>query len=122
AQLRREGLGPAPLFNHPTVGAAMADRKILEPGTPLASSEELLPGSNTYDDGTDIRAAAFGVQYVDPKTMAISVLPAGKAVGCIKAFGPSGNQLVLKDGKLRDPETNQLFSRKLANDYGSGQV
>jgi exosome complex component CSL4 len=188
----------------------MSERKILEPGTPLAYSEELLPGRNTFDDGTQIRAAAFGVERTDPKTMAISIKPAGKGVaqiekgdilvglvtfikpealasvkvlavrgkegrsllqsvdatlhvskidaryisnvddelrcgdyirakviglkggpqlatdrpdlGVIRAFGPTGNQLVLRDGKLKDPETNQSYYRKMADDYGSGQV
>src|ERR1041385_4280849 len=59
-------------------------KAILEPGTPLAYSEELLPGPGTYDDGTRIRAAIYGVQHVDPKTMAISVRPAGRPVGGIE--------------------------------------
>ena len=188
----------------------MSDRKIIEPGTPLAHSEELLPGRNTFDDGNEIRAAAFGIQHVDPKTMAVSIRTAGKSVaqvekgdivvalvnfikpealasckilavrgkegrsllqpveatlhvskidaryisnvddelrcgdyirakviglkggpqlatdredlGVIRAFGPSGTQLVLRDGKLRDPETGQTFYRKTADDYGSGKV
>jgi exosome complex component CSL4 len=62
-------------------GAAGA---ILEPGTPLAYSEELLPGAGTYDDGTQIRAAVFGVQHIDPETMAVSVRPAGKGVASIE--------------------------------------
>ncbi|MFA5945041.1 MAG: exosome complex RNA-binding protein Csl4 [Candidatus Thermoplasmatota archaeon] len=57
---------------------------ILEPGTPLAYSEELLPGSGTYDDGTQIRAALFGTQHIDPETMAVSVLPAGRGVASIE--------------------------------------
>ncbi|MCA1819178.1 MAG: hypothetical protein LC620_03870, partial [Halobacteriales archaeon] len=43
-------------------------------------------------------------------------------LGCIKAFGPSGNQLQLEGRKLKDPETGQVFYRKLASDYGSGKV
>ncbi len=57
---------------------------LLEPGTPLAYSEELLPGPGTYDDGTQIRAAVYGTQHVDPETMAVSVVPAGKAVATIE--------------------------------------
>jgi exosome complex component CSL4 len=57
---------------------------LLEPGTPLAYSEELLPGANTYDDGTQIRAAVFGTQHIDPETMAVSVRPAGKAAAGIE--------------------------------------
>ncbi|MHB1260665.1 MAG: exosome complex RNA-binding protein Csl4 [Thermoplasmatota archaeon] len=57
---------------------------LLEPGTPLAFSEELLPGPGTYDDGTQIRAAVFGTQHIDPETMAVSVLPAGKGVASIE--------------------------------------
>jgi exosome complex component CSL4 len=188
----------------------MSERKIVEPGTPLAYSEELLAGSGTYDDGTQIRAAVYGTEAVDPKTMTLRIDPAGKTVaaiekgdivvglvtyikpealasvkimavrgkegrtihqvlegtlhaskidaryvkfvdeeykcgdyirakvigtkggpqlatdkpdlGCIKAFGPSGAQLVREGNKLKDPETGQVVYRKLASDYGSGQV
>jgi exosome complex component CSL4 len=209
------------LLKEPLVAAAMektsktpgtdgAPASVLEPGTPLAYSEELLPGANTYDDGTQIRAAVYGTPHVDPATMAISVLPAGKAaasiergdiivgqityikpealasvkilavrgkegrsllqtlegtlhaskidaryvkyvddeyrggdlirakviqlkggpqlatdkpdLGCIKAWGPDGAPLVRDGNKLKDPETGQVYHRKLANDYGSGTV
>lgn len=188
----------------------MSERKTVEPGTPLAYSEEVLPGAGTYDDGTQIRAAVYGESHIDPETMTLSVKPAGKAVaavekgdiivgqityikpealasvkilairgkenrsmlltldgtlhvskidarfikdvnqeyhtgdfirakviglkggpqlatdkpdlGCIKAFGATGNQLVISGGKLKDPETNRIEQRKLANDYGSGTV
>ncbi|MEK6976018.1 MAG: exosome complex RNA-binding protein Csl4 [Candidatus Thermoplasmatota archaeon] len=60
------------------------DKALLEPGTPLAYSEELLPGSGTYDDGTQIRAAVYGTQHIDPETMAVSVVPAGRAVASIE--------------------------------------
>lgn len=46
----------------------------VEPGTPLAYSEELLPGTCTYDDGEQIRAAAFGSTFVDSE-MTIHVKP-----------------------------------------------
>lgn len=183
---------------------------LVEPGTPLAFSEELLAGSGTYDDGTQIRAAVYGTQRVDPETMTLTVQPAGKSVaqiekgdivvgvigfikpetlasvkilavrgkegrsllqnveatlhiskidaryikdvreeyvcgdyirakvigmkggpqlatdkpelGCVKAFGPSGAQLVLDGRNLKDPETNRTEQRKIASDYGSGQV
>lgn len=62
----------------------MDNDKLLEPGTPLAYSEELLPGPGTYDDGTQIRAAVYGQQHVDPETMAISVRAAGKSVATIE--------------------------------------
>lgn len=182
----------------------------VEPGTPLAYSEELLPGANTYDDGTQIRAAVFGSPQVDPATMAISVQPAGKAaagiergdiivgqityikpealasvkilavrgkegrsmlqtlegtlhaskidarfvkyvddeyrggdlirakviqmkggpqlatdkpdLGVIKAWSADGVPLVRDGNKLKDPETGQVFHRKIASDYGSGTV
>lgn len=188
----------------------MTDRKIIEPGTPLAFSEEVLPGANTYDDGTQVRAAVFGTEKMDPHTMTLSVQPAGKSVsgvekgdilvgmvtfvkpetlasvkvlavrgkegrsfllqtdatlhigkidaryvksvddeyrtgdyirakvigmkggpqlatdrpdlGVIRAFGPSGNQLVLEGNRLKDLENGQVYHRKLASDYGSGQV
>jgi exosome complex component CSL4 len=185
-------------------------KAILEPGTPLAYSEELLPGPGTYDDGTRIRAAIYGVQHVDPKTMAISVRPAGRPVGgiergdivvgqvtyikpealasvkivgvrgkegrsllqpiegtlhvskidnryikfvdeeyrggdlirakvislkggpqlatdkpdlgCVKAWSADGVALVRDGNRLKDPETGQVYHRKLASDYGSGLV
>ena len=43
-------------------------------------------------------------------------------LGVIRAFGPSGNQLQLEGNRLKDPETGQVFHRKLASDYGSGAV
>jgi len=188
----------------------MADQDLVEPGTPLAHSEELLPGPGTYDDGTQIRAAVFGRSRVDPETLMLTVTPAGKAVaqiekgdivvgqvtyvkpetlasvkvmavrgkegrsllqqveatlhigkidhryvksvddevhagdyirakvigtkggpqlatdkpdlGVVRAFGPTGNQLVRDGNRLKDPETGQVFHRKVASDYGSGQV
>lgn len=66
------------------MAAAMTSEKLLEPGTPLAYSEELLPGAGTYDDGTQIRAAVYGQQAIDPETMTVSVHPAGKAVATIE--------------------------------------
>lgn len=186
------------------------NEKLLEPGTPLAFSEEFLPGPGTYDDGTQIRAAIYGHQFIDPETMAISVRPAGKPVGAIergdvlvgqvtyikpealasikviavrgkegrsmlmpleatlhaskidaryvkyvdeeyrtgdivrgkvislkggpqlatdkpdlgvvKAWSPDGVELVRDGNRLKDPESGQVFHRKLANDYGSGTV
>ncbi len=196
------------LMNKESVEGAMSERKLIEPGTPLAYSEELLPGRNTFDDGTQIRAAAYGVEHIDPKTMAVSIKNAGKGVatiekgdvvvglvtfikpealasvkilavrgkegrsllqsvdgtlhvskidaryianvddelrcgdyirakviglkggpqlatdrpelGVVRAFGPSGSQLEMRDGKLRDPDSGQSFYRKAASDYGSG--
>lgn len=184
--------------------------RIVEPGTPLAYSEELSAGPGTFDDGTQVRAAVYGTEKVDPQTLTVSVQPAGKSValiekgdivvgvvtyikpetlasvkilavrgkegrsllqpvegtlhvskidaryikfvdeeykcgdyirakvigtkggpqlatdkpdlGCIKAFGPSGNQLVLEGRRLKDPESGLSFTRKVANDYGSGAV
>ncbi len=58
--------------------------KNVEPGTPLAYSEELLPGEGTYDDGEQIRAAAYGTEHVDPESMTISVTPAGKRVAMVE--------------------------------------
>lgn len=188
----------------------MAERKTVEPGTPLAYSEEAVPGPGTFDDGSQIRAAVYGTEEMDPKTMTLSVRAAGRSVasiekgdiivgqvsyikpetlasvkvlavrgkegrsllqqveatlhigkidsryvksvddeyrtgdfirakvigtkggpqlatdkpdlGVIRAFGPSGNQLVRDGNRLKDPETGQVFHRKLASDYGSGQV
>jgi len=58
--------------------------KIVEPGTPLAYSEELLPGAGTYDDGEQIRAAVYGTQNVDPATMEVRVTSAGHTVATIE--------------------------------------
>lgn len=60
------------------------DDKTIEPGTPLAASEELLPGLNTYDDGTEIRSAVFGREVIDPNTMTVHVRPAGKSVAAVE--------------------------------------
>lgn len=60
------------------------ENKIVEPGTPLAYSEEYLAGSGTYDDGTQLRAAVFGHPNVDAKTMTMEVRPAGRAVASIE--------------------------------------
>ncbi len=54
--------------------------KIVGPGTPLAYSEEFLPGAGTYDDGEHIRAAVYGTESVDSETMSMSVKPAGRSV------------------------------------------
>lgn len=82
-------------MNEPLVAAAMdktdsTDGKApdgsgpIEPGTPLAYSEELLPGAGTYDDGTQIRAAVYGTQHIDPETMAVTIRPAGRGVASIE--------------------------------------
>ena len=185
--------------------------KNVEPGTPLAYSEELLPGEGTYDDGEQIRGAMYGEEHVDTDTMTVSVRSAGQRVadvekgdivigrvsftkpelasvkileirgkegrstlhtvegtlhvskvdnryikdmeteirvgdvirakviglkggpqlaidnddlGVVRAFSPDDLRrgLELKGNKLEDPVTGRVFSRKLAKDYGSGQV
>lgn len=189
---------------------AQKGEPLLEPGTPLAYSEELLPGANTYDDGTQIRAAVYGTQHIDPETMAVSVRSAGKSaagiergdvvvgqvtyikpealasvkilairgkegrsflqtlegtlhvskidaryikyvddeykggdlirakvislkggpqlatdkpdLGCVKAWNADGVPLVRDGNRLKDPDTGQVHYRKLASDYGSGEV
>lgn len=188
----------------------MSEHKIVEPGTALAYSEELLAGPGTYDDGTQLRAAVYGVPHTDPKSMTLSVVPAGKAVaaiekgaivvgqvsyikpealasvrivgvrgkeaasllqvvegtlhigkidqryvariddeyrcgdvirakvigikggpqlatdkpdlGCLRAFSPEGNLLIRDGNRLMDPETGASYTRKMAEDYGSGAV
>jgi exosome complex RNA-binding protein Csl4 len=62
----------------------MSERTLVEPGTPLAYSEEYLAGPGTYDDGTQLRAAIYGTQAVDPETMTLTVAPAGKTVATIE--------------------------------------
>ncbi len=56
----------------------MSNERIVEPGTPLAYSEELLPGDGTYDDGEQIRAAVYGQERVDPESMEVTVTPRNK--------------------------------------------
>ncbi len=56
----------------------MTNDSIVEPGDALAYSEELLPGSGTYDDGERIRAAVYGKQRVDPESFEVTVTPANK--------------------------------------------
>lgn len=56
----------------------MSAERIVEPGTPLAYSEELLPGEGTYDDGEQIRAAVFGEEHVNPESFEVSVTPRNK--------------------------------------------
>jgi exosome complex component CSL4 len=188
----------------------MQENDLLEPGTVLAHSEEYLPGPGTFDDGSQIRAAVFGHRHLDPKTMTISVVPAGTTVatvekgdivvgqvgyikpevmasvrilgvrgkegrsllqsvegtlhvskidaryvsdvgqeyrvgdiirakviaikggpqlatdkpdlGCVKAWSIDGHEMVLDGRRLKDPETGRVENRKVASDYGSGEV
>lgn len=60
------------------------EKQLVEPGHPLAYSEEFLPGDGTYDDGEQIRSALYGVQRVDPETMTLTVRPARKGVATIE--------------------------------------
>jgi exosome complex RNA-binding protein Csl4 len=206
--LLKVGLVDAPM-DKTTQPAAQAKGAPREPGTPLAYSEELLPGPGTFDDGTQIRAAVYGTERIDPETMGITVQPAGRSVasiergdivvgqvtyikpealasvkilavrgkegrsllqtiegtlhaskidaryvkyvddevrggdlirakvislkggpqlatdrpdlGVVKAWN-EGVALVRDGNKLKDPETGQVFHRKIASDYGSGTV
>ncbi len=62
----------------------MTENALVEPGTPLAYSEEYLPGQGTYDDGEQIRAAVFGSQHVDTESMTLTVRSAGKSIASIE--------------------------------------
>ncbi|HLF15941.1 MAG TPA: exosome complex RNA-binding protein Csl4 [Candidatus Thermoplasmatota archaeon] len=62
----------------------MEKNDFVEPGTPLAHSEEATAGAGTYDDGAQIRAAVFGTKDLDPETLTLTVRPAGKAVAQIE--------------------------------------
>lgn len=62
----------------------MTENAPVKPGTPLAYSEEFLPGDGTYDDGEQIRAAVFGDQHVDPENMTLTVRPFGKQISAIE--------------------------------------
>lgn len=46
------------------------------PGDPLATSEEVLPGAGSFDDGQYIRATRFGTFKLDLKTGTATVDPA----------------------------------------------
>src|ERR1041385_2117739 len=81
--LLKVGLVDAPM-DKTTQPAAQAKGAPREPGTPLAYSEELLPGPGTFDDGTQIRAAVYGTERIDPETMGITVQPAGRSVASIE--------------------------------------
>lgn len=72
-------------FNAGLVGRDVSEKPTLvEPGTALAYSEELLPGEGTYDDGEQIRAAMYGYQHVDPESLTVTIQPAGKKVATIE--------------------------------------
>ena len=62
------------------VARPMSNDRIVEPGTVLATSEELLPGAGTYDDGEHIRAALYGTEGIDPETMSVFVKSATRDV------------------------------------------
>lgn len=51
----------------------------------LAASEEMLPGPGAYDDGTDIRAAAYGEEVVDTSDFSIGVKPIVRGIASIEA-------------------------------------
>ncbi len=76
----------------------MSNERIVEPGTVLATSEELLPGAGTYDDGENIRAALYGSEHVNPETMEVSVRSNGHNVVTIeKGDIVAGEITYLKD-------------------------
>jgi exosome complex component CSL4 len=78
-------LAPAAgFYNAAGVGPFVQENESVEPGAPLAYSEELLPGAGTYDDGEQIRAALYGTKAIDPQTMTLSVKPHGKSVASIE--------------------------------------
>ncbi len=63
----------------------MSENKIREPGDVLAASEEMLPGPGAYDDGTDVRAAAYGEEVVDTQNFAVGIKPIVRGVTTIEA-------------------------------------
>lgn len=79
-------------FYRPLVSAAFQEKTDLIdkdgrqvfPGDVLATSEELLPGDGTHDDGTNVIATRIGVFHVDPNEMRAVVEPATSVPGSLR--------------------------------------
>lgn len=119
-------------------------KEIVEPGTPLAYSEELLPGSGTYDDGEQIRAAIYGEQKVDSETMTIHVegttVPSVEkddiilgeitflkddlaSVKILEVRGKTGRSFqVASDGTLRIRSVDNRFVRAMQDEFKCGDI
>lgn len=123
----------------------MTDDRIVEPGTILATSEELLPGTGTYDDGEHIRAALYGSEHVDPETMTVRVHSRGHEVVSIEkgdivvgeitylkddlgsvridaVRGKQGSILQQTDGTLRVRNVADRYVRQMQDELSCGDI
>jgi exosome complex RNA-binding protein Csl4 len=123
----------------------MSNDSIVEPGTVLATSEELLPGAGTYDDGENIRAALYGSEYVDPETMEVSIVSPGHTVvsiekgdivvgeitylkddlGSVKLSavrGKQGSMLQQTDATLRVRNVADRFVARMQDELSCGDI
>ncbi|MGB1698084.1 MAG: exosome complex RNA-binding protein Csl4 [Thermoplasmatota archaeon] len=120
------------------------NKTLVEPGTPLAYSEELLPGTGTYDDGEQIRAAVYGQERVDPETMTIHVdgaeVPAVEKgdiilgeitflkddLASVKILQVKGkgdrNFQAASDGTLRVRSVDKRFVRAMQDEFKCGDL
>jgi exosome complex component CSL4 len=119
--------------------------KIVEPGAPLAYSEEYLAGPGTYDDGEQIRASIYGSEAVDAETMMMTVSPAGRTVSIIEKGdivvgtisyvkdalasvaihairGKAGSILQQVEGTLHVSKINNTYLADVAEVYQVGDV
>lgn len=123
----------------------MSDERIVEPGTVLATSEELLPGAGTYDDGENIRAALYGTEQVDTETFTVSVRSATRDVvsidkgdivvgevtylkddlGSVRidaVRGKSGSMLQQTEGTLRVRNIDDRYVRRMQDELACGDI
>lgn len=120
--------------------------KVVEPGAPLAYSEEFLPGAGTYDDGEQIRAAVFGRERVDTNTMTLNVEPLGKSVAqvdkgdivvgritflkpelasvqILEVRGKEGRSLLQQvEGTLHVSKVEKRYIKDLGNEFNVGDL
>ncbi len=120
-------------------------KRIVGPGTPLAYSEELLPGEGTYDDGEHIRAAVYGTENVNSDTMAVSIEPVGRGVTMIEKDdivvgrvgfvkeqlasvqilairGKEGSLLQRVEGTLHVSKIDNRFIKDVAEEFQVGDI
>lgn len=122
------------------------EKRLVEPGQPLAYSEELLPGPGTFDDGQQIRAAVWGHEETDPKTLEVRVVPAGRSVAKVEVGdivlgeityikpelasvrilavrGKEGRSLLHKvEGTLHVSKIDNRYIKEIADEYRCGDL
>lgn len=121
------------------------EKRQVFPGDVLATSEELLPGPGTHDDGTNIVATRIGVFHVEPNEMRAMVDPLTSVptalemgdfilgdVGMVKP-AMAGVEVLAVEGKPRVivGDTNgtlhvskiaKRYVRDVANEYRIGDI